>query len=186
MAGGRSSRFGRNKLLTPFKGKLLIESVVAKLKEFPEVLLITKTPNLYFHLTEQFRNLRVVQEPFSDYSPIYGVYTALRISTYRKVLVLPGDVPLVKEELIKAFSNQIPPAVLRDRDYIHSLFALLLKDHIIFVEEFLKSGSHRLKDLHRLINSQEVPFSKLEPLDYKRLSTLNVNRQEDYYEALYR
>ena len=186
MAGGRSSRFGRNKLLVSFRGKLLIENLLGELSDFPEVLLVTKNPLSFTHLTVRYPNLRVLPEAFKVHSPIYGIYTALKNASFRKVLILPGDTPLIRKEVVKKFSSQIPPAVLTENERIHSLFIFLLKDHIIPIEEFLKLGKHRLRELHSLLNSREVPFSLFEPFDYSGSSLLNVNRLEDYYEAVYR
>ena len=186
MAGGRSSRFGRNKLSVPFRGRLLIESVVGELRHFPEVLLITKNPLSFLYLTDRYPNLKVVPEAFSVYSPICGIYTALKSATFRKVLILPGDTPLVRKQVLEKFSVQLPPAVLTENGKVHSLFTLLLKDHIILVEEFLKRGRHRLRELHSLLNSRKVPFSLFEPFDYRGNSLINVNRPEEYYEAIYR
>ncbi len=186
MAGGRSSRFGRNKLSVPFRGKLLVENIVGELSDFPEVLLVTKNPFSFTYLTGRYPNLRVLPEAFEVHSPICGIYTALKNASFRKVLMLPGDTPLIRKKVVKMFSSQIPPAVLTENGRIHSLFTLLLKDHIILVEEFLKSGKHKLRELHSLLNSREVPFSPFEPFDYRGNSLLNVNRLEDYYEAVYR
>ncbi len=186
MAGGRSSRFGRNKLSVPFRGKLLVENLISCLTNFPEVLLVTKTPLSFFHLTGHYRNLKVVPESFGTYSPVCGIYTALKEANFRKVLILPGDTPLVRKEVLFHFSRQIPPAVLSDSRRTHSLFTLLLKDHILTVEKFLKSGRHRLGELHSLLNSREVPFSIYRPFDYREDSLINVNRPEDYHEAVCR
>ena len=186
MAGGRSSRFGRNKLSVPFRGKLLVENLLSRLTDFPEVLLVTKNPLSFSHLTSRYRNLRVVPELFGIYSPVCGIYTALKEATFRKVLILPGDSPLVRKEILKFFSIQAPPAVLSGGGRTHFLFTLLLKDHILTVERFLRSGKHKLKELHLLFKSEEVPFSLCRLFDYRENSLLNVNRPEDYYEALYR
>ncbi len=186
MAGGRSSRFGRNKLSVSFRGKFLVENLISCLTDFPEVLLVTKTPLSFSHLTGRYRNLRVVPESFSTYSPVCGIYIALKEATFRKVLILPGDTPLVRKEVLLHFSRQTPPAVLSDGKRTHSLFTLLLKDHILTVEKFLKSGKHKLRELHSLLNSSEVPFSVYRPFDYRENSLINVNRPEDYYEAVCR
>ena len=186
MAGGRSSRFGRNKLSVPFRGKLLVENLFSRLTDFPEVLLVTKNPLSFSHLTGRYRNLRVVPELFDIYSPVCGIYTALKEATFRKVLILPGDSPLVRKEILKFFSIQVPPAVLSGGGRTHFLFTLLLKDHILTVERFLRSGKYKLKELHSLLNSKEVSFSTYGPFDYRGDSLINVNRPEDYYEALYR
>ncbi len=150
----------------------------------PEVLLITKNTFIFSELLRFYRNLRIVPEIFSGYSPVYGIYTALREATFRRVLILPGDTPLIKREVVEAFIEFLPPAVLVDYARIHSLFSLLLKDHIIVVEEFLKQGFHRLKDLHETLNSKQIPVSYFGIFDFRFRSFLNLNGKGEYLEAV--
>jgi len=92
----------------------------------------------------------------------------------------------VSNKVLKAFSNYFPPAVVTEGKRVHSLFTLLLKEHLTAVEEFLKSGSHKVMELHRKLGSIHVDFKRLEPLDYTRKSLLNINRREELYEAVCR
>ena len=186
MAGGKSSRFGADKLTFPFRGELLVFGALSSLLDFPEVLLVTKYPHKFSHLERKFPNLRVIFEPFKEFSPIFGIYTGMRASRFDRILFVPGDLPLLKGEFISEFSREIPPAVLVEGERFHSLLFLISKFSLPIVEEFLKSGGHKLRELHQRLSSRLVPFEKFRHLDYRAVSLLNVNRKEDYIEAVCR
>ncbi len=90
----------------------------------------------------------------------------------------------MKAEVLKAFSEEIPPAVVSEREELHSLFFLISKVQLYIVEEFLKSGKHRISKLHELLRSKKVDFKRFELLDYQRRSLINLNRMEELYETV--
>nr|WP_243644869.1 molybdenum cofactor guanylyltransferase [Phorcysia thermohydrogeniphila] len=182
LAGGKSSRFGRDKLSEPVAGRLLVEWTLNSVKDFPEVIVVTKNPLKFPHL----KGVRVIPEPFKDFSPIYGILTGLKRASYEKVLFLPGDTPFLSSKALRAFSGFIPPAVVSEGSRVHSLLCLLSKRHVPAVEEFLRSGRHRISELHRVLGSTQVDFKSLEPFDYTRKSLLNINRKEELNEAICR
>ena len=159
-----------------------MEWTVNSAKDFPEVLVVTKNPLKFFHL----QGVKVILEPFSEYSPIYGILTGLKAASYEKVLFLPGDTPFISSRVLRAFSKYLPPAVIAERDRVHSLFSIMLKQHIPVVEESLKSGGHKILELHRKLGSARIDFRKLDLFDYTRKSLLNINRKEELNEAICR
>ena len=158
----------------------MIEWTVNSVKDFPEILVVTKNPLKFFHL----RKVKIILEPFSDFSPIYGIFTGLKAASYEKVLFLPGDTPFLNGRVLKAFSKYIPPAVISEGRKLHSLLSVMMKQHILIVEEFLKSGRHKVSELHRVLGSTFVDFKSLELFDYARKSLLNINRKEEFNEAV--
>jgi len=186
LAGGKSSRFGADKLTAPFRGKFLISNILDELTDFPEVILITKFPFKFLPLVRTYHNLKVVVESFSEFSPIYGIYTGLRSAKFGKVIFVPGDVPLLKGELVRKLTLEVPPAVVVKEKRFHSLFTVISKFSLPKVEEFLRSGRHKLRELHGELNSRPIPFEKFQHLDFRGDSLKNVNRQEDYIEAVCR
>jgi len=128
--------------------------------------------------------VRVIPEPFKDFSPIYGILTGLIRASQEKVLFLPGDTPFLSSDVLRALSRFIPPVVVSEGNRVHSLLCLLSKRHIPAVEEFLRSGKHRISELHRVLGSTQVDFKSLEPFDFSRKSLLNINRKEEFNEAV--
>lgn len=97
LAGGRSSRFGKDKLLQEFKGKKVVENVVeaAKDSEAEEVIIALKK------LTEDYEkiinkyNLIYAQDYIAESTPLAGLCAGARASKNRDIVVISGDSPLV-------------------------------------------------------------------------------------------
>ena len=96
LAGGKSSRFGKNKAFAQWKGKSFFERIFRVLKSlFSEVLLITNTPEDYIDLP-----LPVYCDDIPEQGPMGGIYTALLRARTDRVLVVACDLPLINGELI--------------------------------------------------------------------------------------
>lgn len=184
MAGGKSSRFNSDKLTAPFRNGLLIEGALRAVSEIGEVLLVTKFPEKFRHLRKKFKNLSIVPEAFEEFSPICGIVTGLRAASCQEAVFVPGDSPFLSKHVVRALSKEIPPSVLHDGKRIHPLMFKISKFHLPVVEEFLKAGRHRISELHSVLGSKPVPFEPLRVFDYKGRSLINVNRKEDYIEAV--
>jgi len=173
LAGGKSSRFKRgNKLGAPFFGELLVEGALRAAKAVAdEVLVVGKEL-----APKEFKGARWVSEAFSGYSPLYGILTALKEAKGEKVLILPGDCPLIRPEVLKLLAQKEPPIFIEG----NYLFALLSKGSFLTVEEMLREGEHRVRELHRRLKSKEVRLKELQPFDYRGESLKNVNYYSDY------
>ena len=173
LAGGRSSRFKRgNKLSAPVLGELLIEHVVRVARRVAgEVLIVGKGLP-----PKEFRRARWVSEAFSDHSPLYGILTGLKEARGEKVLILPGDCPLIRAQVLEFLMGKEPPAFVEN----NYLLALLRKVDWLTVEEMVKRGEHRVRELHRKLGSREIKLERIYPFDPGGESFKNLNYYRDY------
>jgi molybdopterin-guanine dinucleotide biosynthesis protein A len=74
LVGGRSQRFGKDKVLLPFQGKPLIAHLCGILEPLVREILIVGHPRPEFEAL----NLRVVEDLLPDAGPLGGIYTALK------------------------------------------------------------------------------------------------------------
>jgi molybdopterin-guanine dinucleotide biosynthesis protein A len=111
---------------------------------------------------------------------MYGIATALKEARFEKVLILPGDVPLMKKSLLVELSRELPPTVLREGERLHSLITLLKKEHLIEVERLIKEGIHRVSALHQRLKSRELNVESLINGYPLKKSLTNVNYFDDY------
>ncbi len=186
MAGGKSRRFGSDKLLQPFFGKTVIEKVIEALSPFNEILIVTKNPPKFPSTLLRKPKVKLVTETFTEQSPLYGIFTALKYSTFEKILLVPGDAPLLSSPFLYRFAQTEAPAFITNGDKKHYLICTLKKIHITATEELIRENIHRIAKLHERIKSKEVNFNRFRIFDYKERSLINVNRREDFYEAIYR
>jgi molybdopterin-guanine dinucleotide biosynthesis protein A len=180
LAGGKSKRFGKNKLIQPFFGKTVLGFIVEKLSPFfKEVLIVCKNP-LSFPKLKVFKT-----EICEEFTPICGILHGLKNCKTEKVVVVPGDSPFLKPKLLQFLSKSLPPACFSFENKIVPLPALFHKNHLFFVEKNLKEGKLSVKELHGLLKSNRISVSFAKIYDPTLKFSVNINRREDY-ESAYR
>lgn len=118
LAGGRSSRFGRDKLAEPIGGRPLLEHAIDAVRPFATEILVVAAPDASPAVAE---DVRVVHDPASFGGPLLGLATGLDHAREAIVLLTAGDVaelvPEVVEMLLAALDEPGRElAVLADRD----------------------------------------------------------------------
>jgi len=96
LAGGQSSRMGKEKGLIQWKGKTLIEHAIATLSPLCEHIFISAN-NDHFNSF----GYPVVEDLFPDCGPMGGIYAALTKSGTLNNIVIPSDTPFVTPALYR-------------------------------------------------------------------------------------
>ena len=87
LAGGRSSRMGKDKALLEVNGKKLVQRVHEKVKNlFSETIVIANKPDA---LT--FLDIPIFPDLIANLGPLGGIYTALKHSSFPQCLVIACD-----------------------------------------------------------------------------------------------
>jgi molybdopterin-guanine dinucleotide biosynthesis protein A len=108
LAGGASSRMGSNKALLPYRGGVFVEAIFRQLRRlFPEVLLVTNSPEQY-----QFLPCRKVPDIFPGHGALAGIHAGLHHSYTDAIFVVACDMPYLNPALIRAVAA--PPGGLND------------------------------------------------------------------------
>ncbi len=160
-------------------GKALIENVIKASSISDDIIIVGKPTVKFFHLKVKFS-----PESYTEQAPIYGIATGLRTAKYGKILFLPGDIPLLRREVVRFLSNLNPPSVITKNGKLHSLMCVLSKTEFPIVEEMIKTKKLALYELHERLKSKKVSFKLIEHLDYKGNSLKNINTQEELREAI--
>lgn len=98
LAGGKSSRMGRNKSFVTLAGKSLIEIVLdTVLSVFPQPpVIITNSPGLYEHL-----GVTIASDIYKDKGPLAGIHAGLIYSSTAYSFVIGCDMPFLDADFIK-------------------------------------------------------------------------------------
>jgi molybdenum cofactor guanylyltransferase len=104
LAGGQSSRMGRDKALLEFAGKPLVAHALDLFKEAGITALIAGTPSPAGASSPALRPLPVlapiVEDAAPGLGPLSGICTALSIISARYAVFLPVDLPLIPPSLL--------------------------------------------------------------------------------------
>ncbi len=98
LAGGKSSRMGRDKALLPFRGGTLVEAVAAAVAEAAGRVTLIGDPERYGCF-----GLPVVADRYPGWGPLAGIHAALTLDQADWNLVVACDMP----ELTPAFLRSL-------------------------------------------------------------------------------
>jgi molybdenum cofactor guanylyltransferase len=95
LAGGGSTRMGRNKALLPFRGMTLVEHVAGMVREAAGSVTLIGDPAQLGHL-----GLTVVPDILLGSGPASGIYTALTVTSSDWNLIAGCDMPGITREIL--------------------------------------------------------------------------------------
>jgi molybdenum cofactor guanylyltransferase len=96
LAGGRSSRMGRDKALLPFGAVTLLEYVASQVAAAAGCVVVVGHPERYRRL-----GLEAIPDPCSGSGPLGGIVTALRTTKADWNLVTACDMPAVSAPFLR-------------------------------------------------------------------------------------
>ena len=101
LAGGTSSRMGRDKAFLPIGSRTLIELVMQRLRPFVERMIVIG----HAHNVQRLRAMpsadMVLMDVHPGYGPLMGISTGLLHTETPLTVFLPCDMPWVERELIE-------------------------------------------------------------------------------------
>ena len=183
IAGGRGTRFGKNKALIVINKKTLIELVIEKLNEFVEKVIIVTSAGQYENIAGTGINKEnIVLDIIPGKAAMGGVYTGLVSSNSLYSLVVACDMPLLNINLLKYMIKLAPghDAIMpRIGEYIEPLHAVYSKSCLLPIKQLIESGDLSMHSLAKVINVKYIETSEIEKYDPEHLSMFNINTVDD-------
>ena len=188
LAGGRSSRLGREKLAEVIAGKSLIERAINSLSSLSqEILIVISQKQARSSLSlYTYPEAKTVVDLHSGKGSLIGIYTGLVHSTNFLNLVVACDMPFLNLELLR-YMVKIAPGfdvvIPRIDDQMEPLHALYSKNCIKPMEERIKEGNLKITGFFDSVKVRYVGEEKLNRFDPERLSFFNINTEADLERA---
>lgn len=183
LAGGRSSRMGRNKAFLDFGSKSIVEHTIELFKSiFSEIILVANSPEEYKEL-----GVRVVADIFPGKGSLGGIYTGLFYSLHDHAFVVSCDMPFLKKDLIRfliGLKEDYDVTVPRHRNGYEPLHAVYSKKCLKPIEFMLSKGDLRIVGFYPDVRVREVSEEELCPYNPDPSAFININTPEEYEEAL--
>ncbi|MGQ0671222.1 MAG: molybdenum cofactor guanylyltransferase [Actinomycetota bacterium] len=186
LAGGRSSRFGRDKLKEPYRGRPLLHHPVEVLAELcTEILVVVSPESGPPDLPgEIITPVRVIEDAEPYAGPLAGLAAGLNEADTALGLVVGGDmpglVPAVLVELILVVSEEgvVASALAVDEGVRPLPFALRVQA-LSAVQWLLSEGERSLKSFLGALDARAIPEETWRRLDPTGGTLRDVDRPED-------
>ncbi|HDR15386.1 MAG TPA: molybdenum cofactor guanylyltransferase [Desulfobacteraceae bacterium] len=178
LAGGRSSRYGRNKALVHLDHVPLIERVLRVMTSiFHNVVLITNTPDEYGYL-----QIPMSLDIIPGLGPLGGIYTGLKVIPARSAFFVACDMPFLNPCLIRhmvAVREEFDVVVPRISGKVEALHGLYSKKCLSNIESQIKSGTYQIFRFFSAVSVRFVDDDEVKKWDPALRSFLNINTPDE-------
>lgn len=209
LAGGGSTRMGRNKALLKLGNKTMIERVVDPLRGiFNNILVVTNEPEEY----NMLKNVRFVNDCVNaeGKSSLIGLYSGLKQSETSHIFATGCDMPFVNTGLIKYMvsllknEDVIVPFVdtgqvehtadlpedeiaiaLSVKEHYQPLYAIYGKGCIPEFERLLEGDRHKITSAFKNVNVKKILGGDVKRFDSYMLCFKNINTYEEYTDVMH-
>ena len=188
LAGGRSSRLGREKLAEVIAGKSLIERAISRLSALSqEILIVISQKQARSSLPSYtYPEAKTVVDLYPETGSLIGIYTGLVHSSNFLNLVVACDMPFLNLELLRYMVKMAPGfdvVIPRIGDEMEPLHAVYSRNCIGPMEDLIKQGNLKVTGFFDSVKVRYVGEEELDRFDPEHLSFFNINTEADLKRA---
>ena len=186
LAGGKSSRFGKDKSTAKLGDKTLLDHTINKIEnEFNEILVISNNKEFNF----KNNKIHVVEDCIEgQLGPLVGILTAMKWvkknnKNYKWIASFPCDTPFFDMKFISELKIKIKETskkliFLNSDKKRHNIFGLWSVDLIETLEEDIKNGLRKVE-----IWADKIGYENININTKEFDMFLNINTKEDLKKA---
>lgn len=187
LCGGKSTRMGLPKATLPFGPELMIERVIRLLGEVVDPIVVVAAPNQ--QLPDLPEHVIVQRDEHEDRGPLEGLYAGLcAIEPHAEAAYATScDVPLLVPGFVQRLINVMEEndiVVPVEENFHHPLAAVYRCCVLPKIRSLLDADRMRPVFLFDLVETSRVPIDDLRAVDSQLLTLANLNRPQDYLDAL--
>jgi molybdopterin-guanine dinucleotide biosynthesis protein A len=158
LAGGRSSRMGRDKSLLPVGARPLISRIHEQLVgRFDDILIGSNDPDRH-----AFVGARIVPDVVPGTGPLMGIASVVAAARYDRVFVTACDIPVVDLDTVGQML-----VLAEDADCVvpvsaaghEPLFAVYRRSALPAMREVLAAGRRRISAIFPLVRTHDYPLA---------------------------
>lgn len=185
LAGGRSSRFGSDKLAAELDGRPLLHHALDAVASVAGRILVMAAPGVEPPIPVDLAiRVLVVHDPEPFEGPLAGLAAALTIVETPTVLVAGGDMPRMVPAVLHRLAVAVGPgraaAVLEVPGRVQPLpMALDTRPALEAAETIIGRGGRSLRDLLRDLRAASIPAPVWLSLDPAAATIADIDRPAD-------
>ena len=181
LAGGKSSRYGKNKALVSINGVPLIKRVLRVMKPlFRSIVIITNMPDEY-----AFLDLPMFEDRIKGLGPLGGLHTGLQVIPEHAGFFVACDMPYLNSELIRYLASvrlNFDVVVPTFSGKFEALHALYTKNCLQKIELLIRDGIYQTIQLYQFVNVHYVAENEIRRFDPQFKSFSNINKPGELQE----
>jgi len=173
LAGGNSSRMGRDKGLIKLNGVPMIAHVIKALKNITDDILIISNNDDY----RQF-NFPIYSDIIANKGPIGGIYTGLIKSNTEVNIVISCDSPFMTASFINkllAHSGDQEVTISSYNDRVHPTIGIYNQSITPTLKQQIDNNEFKLMNTIEKVRHQIIPFSStdeaIDPIIFSNINT---------------
>ena len=185
LAGGASTRFGRDKLAEQHRGSPLLHHAILRLGEVCDAIVVVLAPTVDEPPMPVGVPLRIVRDPTEAEGPLAGLHEGLLAVTTELALVAGGDMPdlqigVLIEMLRVAQHAPVDAVALADGDRVRPLPCVVRAERAVdAAHTLLHSGRRALRDLLDALRVAAIDEQTWTALDPERRTLFDVDEPGD-------
>ncbi len=178
LAGGKSTRYGKNKALVEIDGIPLIKRVLKVMEPlFCSIVLITNTPETY-----AFLKMPMFEDRIKGLGPLGGIFTGLKVISEKAGFFVACDMPFLNADLIRYLASVrqgfdvVVPTFSGKFEALHALYT---KNCLNGIEMLINDGVYQTIQLFQSVNVRYVEENEIRKFDPELTSFSNINKPEE-------
>jgi molybdopterin-guanine dinucleotide biosynthesis protein A len=180
LAGGKSSRLGRDKALLPIGGQPMLARTVQRLSALTDdLIVVSNEPKSHGSLALA---ARLVPDLEPGQGSLMGIYSGLRVARHARALVVACDMPLLSIPLLwymLSLARGYDVVIPRLNGLLEPLHAIYGKACLPPISRLLDQGQRKIIAFFQEVRVRYIEEDEVDAFDPHRLSFLNVNSLAD-------
>jgi len=144
LAGGKSSRFGSDKMVYKINGVLLIMHPLSVIKNIFSKIYISSNSERYLEF-----GYPIIKDIYSECGPLGAIYSTLKNIETDYLFVIAGDMPSITEDLCEPLLDEeflkYDLVLYKTPDGVEPLFGWYSKNLVDLMKNSLEKGDYSMK-----------------------------------------
>jgi molybdopterin-guanine dinucleotide biosynthesis protein A len=182
LAGGKSTRMGKDKAFLEFKGRILLARALELVAGTAQEVRIVGSPAKFAAFG------KVIEDIYRDQGPLAGIHAALKSSSTVLSMMLAVDLPFVKPDFLKylvsaARQTKALVTVPRTGDGFQPLCAVYRREFAKVAEQSLEQGQNKIDAVFANVEARIIEADELSEAGFATQMFHNLNTPEEFEKA---
>jgi molybdopterin-guanine dinucleotide biosynthesis protein A len=186
LAGGKSLRFGRDKIQENIGDRSLLQWVVSGVSSFSSEIIVVTAAGRSLPRLVGYSKLKVITDIYPDKSALGGIFTGLSVSATPYNLVVASDIPFLNQDLLRymvGLASGYDVLIPRIGEWVEPLHAVYSRSCLGPMEEQIRRGDLAVRTIFDRLKVRYVEAAEVDRFDPRHLSFFNINTAADLERA---